>query len=156
MATNEVTLNETVAAIADAIREKIGKSELIAPVNFASEIKSISVGGGSGGGESGGIKLMYLNLAPVGGVPMVGVKDAFGEFNPIAKTTFNNSPVIIPLATTALDDERMVDAVALFIGVRTLVGGGSDITTSEAILDSKIPEWPDLQITEAEFYDLNA
>ena len=38
-------LNETVAAIAEAIREKTGKSELIKPVDFAEEIKSISVGG---------------------------------------------------------------------------------------------------------------
>lgn len=39
-------LNETVAAIADAIREKKGKSELIKPVDFAEEIRGItSVGG---------------------------------------------------------------------------------------------------------------
>lgn len=37
-------LNETVAAIADAIREKTGKSDLIAPMNFAEEIKGIAVG----------------------------------------------------------------------------------------------------------------
>lgn len=43
-------LNETVAAIADAIREKTGKSELIKPVDFASEIKGITAGGS---GESG-------------------------------------------------------------------------------------------------------
>lgn len=41
-------LNETVAAIAEAIREKTGKSELIKPVDFAEEIKGIT----SGGGES--------------------------------------------------------------------------------------------------------
>jgi hypothetical protein len=41
-------LNETVAAIAEAIREKTGKSELIAPVDFAEEIKGITAGGGSG------------------------------------------------------------------------------------------------------------
>ena len=45
-------LNETVAAIADAIREKTGKSELIKPVNFGEEIKGISAGGS---GESGHI-----------------------------------------------------------------------------------------------------
>lgn len=39
-------LNETVAAIADAIREKTGKSELIKPVDFATEIKGITAGGG--------------------------------------------------------------------------------------------------------------
>lgn len=52
-------LNETVAAIADAIREKTGKSELIKPVDFASEIKGITAGGGSG--ESGG-KYVYYDL----------------------------------------------------------------------------------------------
>ena len=47
-------LKETVAAIADAIREKTGKSELIKPVDFAEEIKGITAGGGdapSGGGD---------------------------------------------------------------------------------------------------------
>ena len=39
-------LNETMNEIADAIREKTGKSEKIAPINFAEEIKSISAGGG--------------------------------------------------------------------------------------------------------------
>lgn len=38
-------LNETVAAIADAIREKTGKSELIKPIDFATEIKGITAGG---------------------------------------------------------------------------------------------------------------
>jgi hypothetical protein len=136
----DITENGTTEVVADGGYTGLGK------VTINTEVS---------GGESGGIKLMYLNLAPMGGVPMVGVKDALGEFNPIAKTTFNNIPVIIPLATTSLDDERMVDAVALFIGVRTLVGGGSDITTSEAILDSKIPGWSDLQITEEEFYSLD-
>lgn len=40
------TLNEVMTQTADAIREKTGKTELIAPVNFAEEIKSISAGGG--------------------------------------------------------------------------------------------------------------
>lgn len=53
-------LNETVAAIADAIREKTGKSDLIAPVNFAEEIKGISVGGGSG--ESGDDGWVYYKF----------------------------------------------------------------------------------------------
>lgn len=38
-------LNETVAAIADAIREKKGTSELIKPIDFAEEIKGITAGG---------------------------------------------------------------------------------------------------------------
>ena len=42
-----MTLNEVMTQTADAIREKTGKSEKIAPINFAEEIKSISAGGGS-------------------------------------------------------------------------------------------------------------
>jgi hypothetical protein len=47
------TLNEVMKDTADAIREKTGKSELIAPVDFAEEIKGITAGGGSGGGNDG-------------------------------------------------------------------------------------------------------
>lgn len=46
-----MTLNEVMKDTADAIREKTGKSEKIAPVNFAEEIKSISAGGGESGGS---------------------------------------------------------------------------------------------------------
>ena len=41
-----MTLNEVMKDTADAIREKTGKSELIKPVDFASEIKGITAGGG--------------------------------------------------------------------------------------------------------------
>lgn len=40
-----MTLNEVMKDTADAIREKTGKSEKIAPVDFASEIKGITAGG---------------------------------------------------------------------------------------------------------------
>lgn len=53
-----MALNETVAAIADAIREKTGKSELIKPVDFAEEIKGIT----SGGGESGDDGWVYYKF----------------------------------------------------------------------------------------------
>ena len=61
-------LNETVAAIADAIREKKGNSELIKPIDFATEIKGITAGGGSG--ESGGSNVEYIdvtNVTAIGG-----------------------------------------------------------------------------------------
>lgn len=54
-------LNETVAAIADAIREKTGKSELIKPVDFAEEIRGISAGGG-GDAPSGGNEWKYYDV----------------------------------------------------------------------------------------------
>ena len=46
---------------ADAIREKTGKSELIKPVDFAEEIKSIS----AGGGESEGSYWHYFDVSEV-------------------------------------------------------------------------------------------
>lgn len=52
-------LNKVMKETADAIREKTGKSELIKPVDFASEIKGITAGGGSV--ESGG-KYVYYDL----------------------------------------------------------------------------------------------
>ena len=54
-------LNETMNEIADAIREKKGTTEKIAPINFAEEIKSIS----AGGGESGGSTFEYLDITNV-------------------------------------------------------------------------------------------
>lgn len=41
-----MTLNEVMKETADAIREKKGTSELIKPVDFATEIKGITSGGG--------------------------------------------------------------------------------------------------------------
>jgi hypothetical protein len=52
-----MTLNEVMKDTADAIREKKGTTDLIAPVNFAEEIKGIT----SGGGESGGSSYIYYD-----------------------------------------------------------------------------------------------
>ena len=53
-----MTLNEVMKETADAIREKTGKSELIKPVDFATEIKGITAGGS---GESGGSNYIYYD-----------------------------------------------------------------------------------------------
>lgn len=55
-------LNEVMKDTADAIREKTGKSEKIAPVNFATEIKGIT----SGGGESGDWEYYKFDLSVLG------------------------------------------------------------------------------------------
>lgn len=55
-----MTLNEVMTQTADAIREKTGKSEKIAPINFAEEIKSISAGGESAS------TIEYLDVSGLG------------------------------------------------------------------------------------------
>ena len=57
-----MTLNEVMKDTADAIREKTGKSEKIAPINFAEEISLISAGGGESGGEDLD-SLMYFKVS---------------------------------------------------------------------------------------------
>lgn len=61
------TLNEVMKETADAIREKKGTTELIAPVDFATEIKGITAGGG-GSGESGGSNVEYWDCSAQGGI----------------------------------------------------------------------------------------
>ena len=78
-------LNETVAAIADAIREKTGKSELIKPVDFAEEIKGITAGGS---GESGDDGWEYYEFSET--VPNAAKKSAAGSFGLFGKGTFTN------------------------------------------------------------------
>lgn len=48
-----MTLNEVMKETADAIREKTGKSELIKPIDFATEIKGITAGGSEESGDDG-------------------------------------------------------------------------------------------------------
>ena len=61
MSTNEIALNEVMKETADAIREKKGTSDLIAPVNFAEEIRGIT----AGGGESAST-IEYLDVSGLG------------------------------------------------------------------------------------------
>jgi hypothetical protein len=55
------TLNEVMKDTADAIREKTGKSELIAPVDFAEEIKGIT----AGGGDTSEDKWRYFDISAI-------------------------------------------------------------------------------------------
>lgn len=56
-------LNEVMKETADAIREKTGKSELIKPIDFATEIKGITAGGSGESGDSSNLE--YLDLRGV-------------------------------------------------------------------------------------------
>ena len=55
------TLNEVMKETADAIREKTGTTDKIAPINFAEEIRGIT----AGGGESGGSDWHYFDVSEI-------------------------------------------------------------------------------------------
>ena len=153
-------LNETVAAIADAIREKTGKSEKIAPINFAEEIKSISAGGESGGGD----EWVYYDLR-----------------NQENKAIFSIIAQLIPHSLAAIleyGEPKLQHGVQFMsyeqnnpsnVGLDNMLGFGYLASHKIEVGDKVITgrEYIELvggadilestpKITEAEFYDLNA
>lgn len=83
-----MTLNEVMKDTADAIREKTGKSEKIAPVNFAEEIKSIS----AGGGESGGSNWRYFDVSEMDDA----TKEGLWALSQICRCFVMNSDAVQP------------------------------------------------------------
>lgn len=72
--------------IADAIREKTGKSELIKPVDFAEEIRGIT----AGGGESGGSSYIYYDQKRA----LMNIKFIW-EYSATIKVSFSGQTVIL-------------------------------------------------------------
>lgn len=145
-----MTLNEVMKDTADAIREKTGKSELIKPVDFATEIKGISDGGGGG---AGGLKY-YRNDAFYGNMPIIGTFLIKYEF----EGTVAIMPPNAPLYELGHDmDINSIKAFAFDPSAKTadMVNDPSSFITMmefwEAAVTNELHE-----ITEAEFYDLNA
>ena len=162
-------LNETVAAIADAIREKTGKSELIKPVDFATEIKGITAGGG-------GSNVEYYDVSGID-VPDE-ILMFFGGLTKFTQTKFNSEELAykgIADASTIMmhsgfDGVIKVTAVAVPTGILDLTIKVIDPSTGKATTDetvvkdvldagfggliTQILNCP--RITKEQFYDLNA
>lgn len=147
-------LNETVAAIADAIREKTGKSDLIAPVNFAEEIKGITAGGGESGGEN---TYEYIELTrPEGweGEDFSGevVTPLLFSCAVLVKIEFDGSKAITVPYTVGM---QQIEPTAIAYDPNMLVQGQTGfIKVSEVFQMYGLPELP--RITKEQFYDLNA
>lgn len=150
-----MTLNEVMKDTADAIREKTGKSELIAPVDFASEIKGITAGGGDAP-SGGGLSYFAIDTSILG----ADVAFMYGSF--LGKVVLSESSTIQPttLLIQSMDENSIkglkaiatdVNAKVYFMGeLKPLWGGLAD--TIERFISQGILT----PITEAEFYDLNA
>jgi hypothetical protein len=147
------TLNEVMKDTADAIREKTGKSELIKPVDFATEIKGITAGGGDGGDW---------------------------HYFDVSEADLTDPGIAISLAMCyvmvkwTMDDEVGIGAAGVF---ETLIGfagpnppkvlafggdytqriifGGTDASYSDVVEELRaVYSFP--EITKEQFYDLNA
>lgn len=146
-------LNDTVAAIADAIREKKGTTDKIAPVNFAEEIKGITAGGS---GESGGSSWRYFDCKQV---PIESRVDFLVELQSMIvkaqSLSYNNimssaliSHIEDPSAIVAFGADMSIEInmSGEFISLGKYYEMATDILAQAGVVE----------ITEAEFYDLNA
>ena len=152
-------LNETVAAIAEAIREKTGKSELIKPVDFAEEIKGITAGGGTG--ESGGntsnwryfdysavtaaeAKSVLMGLSHLIAMPIGGQVCIFPSIMGSSSAMTKGAICLDVLVVGPFNENNEITQMTYGEFVEFM-------TTANGIDFASIPE-----ITKEQFYDLNA
>ena len=146
-------LNETMNEIADAIREKTGKSEKIKPVDFATEIKGITAGGGESGG---GLSYFAIDTSIAGWDAAF----AYGSF--LSKIVSSEGTGIQPttILVQSMDQNLIkglkaiatdVNAKMVSFGQLVPIWGGVADTIEEFISMGVLTP-----ITKEQFYDLNA
>lgn len=152
-------LNETVAAIAEAIREKTGKSDLIAPVDFASEIKGITAGGSGGGGGSDTLYFAAKDGGAMGFVAEMALMGGFAVKK--ADNTISSIGLFLWDSDSSAEVLASIKAVAIALGDYSS-GGGADISNPDTLRGmmfqmNGIEGMPEIiEITKEQFYDLNA
>lgn len=151
------TLNEVMKETADAIREKKGTTELIAPVDFATEIKGITAGCG-GSGESGGSNWRYFDVSGLDSIDkaqlatlmlMIKVKG-----NLTLESMIGNGDAIVPYSLLAMMENQInidsIKATALDANMRVIMAG-MDQTIGDALITN--PSYGLLtEITKEQFY----
>ena len=167
-------LKDHLKEVADAIRAKKGTTELINPQDFSKEIASIE-GGGSGGGESGGSTIEYLDVSGID-VPdeLVMFLGGLGKFT---QTKYNTEEIqykgiadaLTMMKHSGYDGVIKITALAIPTGMLDLpikvtylpTGKVTDEGVAKDVLDAgfggiitSILNCP--RITKEQFYDLNA
>ncbi|MBO7307930.1 MAG: hypothetical protein J6U59_07875 [Alistipes sp.] len=145
-----MTLNETMNEIADAIREKKGTTEKIAPINFAEEIKSIS----AGGGESAST-IEYLDVSGIDETSAINL----GSMSVFIKYKFNNDKTtyIAPpslFGSSQAQDKRVV-AITIALSEK-IIYSNQEGTLGEFLSMMGIDVDIIPRLTKEQFYDLNA
>lgn len=145
-----MTLNEVMKETADAIREKKGTTDKIAPINFAEEIRGISAGGGESGG---GLSYFAIDTS------IEGSDVAFTHGSFLTKVIYPDTKVILPttLLVREINEEliKAIRAIATdvnakvvnFDGQTCLLWGGMARTIEEFISMGVLTP-----ITKEEFY----
>lgn len=144
-----MTLNETMNEIADAIREKTGKSELIKPVDFATEIKGITAGGST-------TEYEYFALTDGWAKDLGGM---FALLSSLVKTQTATLGMVIAPAEYAqiINNGDSIDPLAVALDMSLIVSAaGQQITIKDSILDSGTTEesLAKYRITKEQFYTL--
>jgi hypothetical protein len=156
------TLNEVMKDTAEAIREKTGKSELIAPVDFAEEIKSISAGGGDA--PSGGSNVEYLDVSGVSSLVKTSVVQYAVYVKAFVEAYDANVVGMTLFALSVLENNPIgaTSAVAIDFTAEVIMDiGGSlnrmkiaDSVLQNGVTQADIDAIP--RLTKEQFYDLNA
>jgi hypothetical protein len=143
------TLNEVMKDTADAIREKTGKSELIAPVDFASEIKAISVGGDAPSGVRSSWRYFDVSKSPM-------QSQVFGLFPTLIKPI--GSTEIKHIIVTLGNDELMssigafgVDGDGIMLVVQGTIYTWNEAMAVEGMTPEAMEQMNVIEITEEEF-----
>ena len=140
-----MTLNEVMKDTADAIREKTGKSELIKPVDFATEIKGISAGGG---GESAST-VEYVSVEG---------KNLFEWGEALAITAFlvKMPTKIVPVVLLTLMGETVNDAIAFALDpTMEFDFQGTRMTIADFLVSMGVDLSTYTHLTKEQFYSLD-
>lgn len=153
-----MTLSEVMKETADAIREKTGKSELIKPVDFAEEIRGISVGGGDGGNSE---EVRYFDVTNCSSEikEMLAGYSAFvigynGDYHYIVPSSF-----ALNMGTSNTQKIAIYPNFPMHLNIYASVINPERLKTVASILqemqfDQNMSQIGVTEITEAEFYTL--
>lgn len=144
-----MTLNEVMKETADAIREKTGKSELIKPVDFASEIKGIT----SGGGES---SWRYFDCKQT---PIESREEVLVELQAmlVKMESLSLSSIMSAAMMKYSDDSSEIVAFGVDMSIEIYMSGEFiSLGKYYEMATDMFAQAGVVEITEAEFYDLNS